>query len=61
MKFKMEVIAVEATGDNARVTMEGQYNGAADWRPYLKWVVEMPVHAVKSYRIGQAIRAEIKP
>jgi hypothetical protein len=62
MKLKCEVTAVEKNGDSLQVRMQGSALGDAEWRPYLRFTIEIPIteKTKKSYFIGRNVDIDIK-
>lgn len=42
MKIRAEVTKVQTTGDGLRVTMQGKPPKAAEWRPTVEQIIELP-------------------
>jgi hypothetical protein len=63
MKIKAHVTEVSDHGDKMKVTGQGRAVGKAEWRPWLKIEVDLPVTKTnqKAFRLGRHFTLNIKP
>jgi hypothetical protein len=59
MKFIMEILSLQTHGDSLEIVTQGKSKREADWQPYKKFVLNVPTHTQRHYRIGDIIQVEI--
>ncbi|MEQ1580890.1 MAG: hypothetical protein ABL964_09885 [Steroidobacteraceae bacterium] len=63
MKIKAEVIAVETSGDALDVSLQGKAEADAEWRPMLRFNVQVPesIKNRRAFYVGRDVRISIEP
>lgn len=63
MKIRAHIIGAETRGDSVKFTLQGNAQGDADWRSFLRFEIELPNKGsvTKSYHLGRVISIKVKP
>lgn len=63
MRIEAHVLSVADAGDSLAITAQGGSFGAAEWRPYCKIEISIPMteHAKKAYYIGRRFNVDLTP
>lgn len=61
MKINGEVLGVESNGDSLNVRIQGNEERAAEWRPYLRFTLQLPenVKTRKAFFVGRRVRIDV--
>lgn len=62
MKMICEILSADGCGMNLRLKVQARQIGAADWRDFNAFEIEIPAHerTKKAFHVGRMITIEVK-
>ena len=63
MKIRAEILAVETSGEQITIKLQGKNNSAAEWRPFGSYSFQVPATDAncRAYHVGRIVKLQIAP